>query len=297
MDPGDSCQVLALKFLVESEDSSSFNAEIHTWDDLRFRPGGERIMQIPAHVDANTNGWVVVNTIDERIFVQGGFLPGFGSINNTVELAGDNNYNRHSWDFDSNRSLWTSWTDTYYIRAIVQFDDGEVVEIGNGSETGGELDDWLNFYIYRNNVLIDSTQNAPFYRDNLDANGEYAYRVTAMYHEGETDPSNSVTVRWGTESIENNDRNEIPSSWSIASTYPNPFNSAVQVTIAVPQTEQVRMEIFDINGRTISILQNDILQPGYHQLSWNPETSSGIYFVKVSTTSGWSDVQKLVFLK
>jgi Peptidase family C25/Secretion system C-terminal sorting domain/Propeptide_C25 len=62
----------------------------------------------------------------------------------------------------------------------------------NGLPTD-ELDDFLNFNVYRDNVQIGQPVLTTFI-DNLFQTGEYEYYVTALHDEGESFPSNSVTV-------------------------------------------------------------------------------------------------------
>jgi len=64
----------------------------------------------------------------------------------------------------------------------------------NGIPTN-ELDEFLNFIVYRDNIEI-GTPVVTTYVDNLVENGEFVYYVTAQHDEGESLPSNSVTVTY-----------------------------------------------------------------------------------------------------
>ena len=89
----------------------------------------------------------------------------------------------------------------------------------------------------------------------------------------------------------------IPKNWEITSVYPNPFNSILQVTIGCPQESEVWVDIFDILGRRITSLHRDFLPAGYHRLTWQAEAPSGIYLLRVISSSGWMDVRKVTLLK
>ena len=85
--------------------------------------------------------------------------------------------------------------------------------------------------------------------------------------------------------------------WSIESVYPNPFNPTVNIKLAVPETGMVGAVVFDVLGRELDRIEAGRLSPGYHTLSWTSSGPSGIYFVRMISESGWSDIRKVVFLK
>ncbi len=57
-----------------------------------------------------------------------------------------------------------------------------------------ELDEFLGYNVYRDDVMIEENLDDTTTTDQLDTFGEYEYYVTAEYTEGETDPSNTVTI-------------------------------------------------------------------------------------------------------
>ena len=54
---------------------------------------------------------------------------------------------------------------------------------------------FLNFNIYRDNVMV-GTSNDTLYSEILPSYGSYDYYVTALYTDGESDPTNTETVFW-----------------------------------------------------------------------------------------------------
>jgi len=92
------------------------------------------------------------------------------------------------------------------------------------------------------------------------------------------------------------------------SAYPNPFNSAVRITIDGVRAGLAppRVEIFDISGRRMASLQSfggdggslDIGETtGLHQFIWTPseEVSSGIFFARVAEQDAIS--KKIIYMK
>ena len=89
-------------------------------------------------------------------------------------------------------------------------------------------------------------------------------------------------------------------SFSILSTYPNPFNptTTIRFNIAVETFHRTSLlQIFDITGRVVETLVNENLVPGKHDVVWDANNQvSGIYFVELVSGQNRS-VQKLVLLK
>jgi|GEM_PF-5520987 len=90
----------------------------------------------------------------------------------------------------------------------------------------------------------------------------------------------------------------IPTEWSIAPAYPNPFNPKTTIKIGVPVTlHAMSLRVFDINGRLIETLIDNKIEPGFHKVDWNANgLPSGIYLLKLKA-EGYSDSQKLMLLK
>ena len=69
-----------------------------------------------------------------------------------------------------------------------------------------------------------------------------------------------------------------------AKTYPNPSQSSLMLDISMPQSQQVRVEIFATTGQYISSLYNRFLPRGNHTLNLNrPTLARGSYFMKITT--------------
>jgi len=68
--------------------------------------------------------------------------------------------------------------------------------------------------------------------------------------------------------------------------YPNPFNAAVAVPLAVRSPSRVTVRVFDSTGRVVETLMDGLAAPGFRLLTWNGAgRASGVYFVRVSAGS------------
>jgi len=91
--------------------------------------------------------------------------------------------------------------------------------------------------------------------------------------------------------------NEIPSSFKLHQNYPNPFNPSTNISFEIPNNEFARLEVFDMNGKSVSVLTNENLKAGNYKLTFNAsKLASGIYYYKL--TSGYlSETKKMIYFK
>ena len=81
---------------------------------------------------------------------------------------------------------------------------------------------------------------------------------------------------------------EIPDKFSLSQNYPNPFNPSTKIRFSLPSPQGeglgVRVTIYDILGREVITLVNELLQPGTYEVEWDAtKYSSGIYFYTLTT--------------
>ena len=77
--------------------------------------------------------------------------------------------------------------------------------------------------------------------------------------------------------------------------YPNPFFETLYTIITLNNPEFVDITLHDLRGRNIKSIFNGKLNPGTFNFSQNfQNTSSGVYILKISTSSGYSKSKKVV---
>lgn len=70
------------------------------------------------------------------------------------------------------------------------------------------------------------------------------------------------------------------------SLYPNPVKEELNIELTISTSENVRIEIFQING--VKVFQKDFTQitAGKHMLLWEAgDVSNGMYFLRIKTDS------------
>ncbi|MDP3150787.1 MAG: alpha-amylase family glycosyl hydrolase [Ignavibacteria bacterium] len=79
--------------------------------------------------------------------------------------------------------------------------------------------------------------------------------------------------------------------------YPNPFNPTTTIKFQLPEQEHVSLKIFDMLGREVITLVDDIKSAGIHQVEFNAGGyASGVYFYRVKAGS-FIETKKFVLMK
>ena len=163
----------------------------------------------------------------------------------------------------------------------------------------------------------------------VEADGLTSYSLTGVHF---TSPTNGYVVgngktllKYGTiTSVEN--EGELPTQFSLLQNYPNPFNPSTTIKYSIPSSvmlnsfqhlstdetpkqalpagRQVRgdnmnvtLKIYDILGREVAILVNEIQQAGYYSVKFDAiELTSGIYFYTLKYGDYFA-TQKIILLR
>ncbi len=320
MSPADACQILELHYWISIGNSGtegSFNAEVYGWDggapttDLLHSSASGTIEE----GSAGDDDWNVIDISDADVMVDGDFVATFGSIDEYTHMGYSNALdNGRSWDFVD--GAWSAWTEAYFIRALVEYPDGTTAFIGNEpverarysgpvatskthmdvtwtpESTSNELDEFVEYVVYRDGSEIGRTDDE-MYTDMPDMEGEFEYYVTAMYTDGESDPSNTVTVNYTSVG----ETGAQPTVFALHNAYPNPFNPTTTMRFDVPQTSRVSLAIYNVMGQRVTTLVDRQLQVGSHAVTFDASSlSSGIYFVRMDAP-GFNAVQKIMLMK
>jgi hypothetical protein len=89
----------------------------------------------------------------------------------------------------------------------------------------------------------------------------------------------------------------IPEDFSIRSIYPNPFNPTTTISFSIPEFGLTTITAYDINGRQLETLTNEILSIGNYSINWNAsDYPSGVYLIRMESGE-FTQTQKVVLVK
>jgi len=77
--------------------------------------------------------------------------------------------------------------------------------------------------------------------------------------------------------------------------YPNPFNPSTRIEFDLSRKDFVSLKIFDINGKEVATLVNELMESGRYSSVWNAEgVASGIYFVRIMSGNYSESIRMLL---
>ncbi|MEO0293367.1 MAG: T9SS type A sorting domain-containing protein [candidate division WOR-3 bacterium] len=94
-----------------------------------------------------------------------------------------------------------------------------------------------------------------------------------------------------------------PKQFYLYQNFPNPFNSSTKIQFFIGNREKIELIIYDILGKKVRTLVNDVLSTGAHTISWDGKdnfgnvVSSGIYFYQLRDGKNIVKTKKMTLIK
>jgi hypothetical protein len=94
----------------------------------------------------------------------------------------------------------------------------------------------------------------------------------------------------------------LPELFLLGPAYPNPFNPATTISYSLPKHSPVNLTVFDVQGRKVTTLLNEVKSPGQYEVLWNgldqagSQANTGVYFARLEAGS-YSQTIKMVYLR
>lgn len=90
---------------------------------------------------------------------------------------------------------------------------------------------------------------------------------------------------------------DIPKEYALSQNYPNPFNPVTKINYALPKDGFVKISVYDILGREITTLVNEVRTAGYYSVDFDATSfNSGVYFYKINAGT-FSDIKRMILVK
>ena len=296
MSPLAPCKILVLKYYTTVGDTTgdlSFEPRVFDW--AGTMPGTTILYETTA--DAVEDDWLEVDISAHNITVTDDFMVGFGSTQGNVYMGYNTTDNGRSWDWDGTN--WAQWNETYFLRAIVEYSKGDIVELSpvkvvpianippdmmveHKRDVSVEHSNppvpnlgsraLLGYNAYRDVTKVNSSIITDLFYDDLDVEpGTYDYTVTAVYDEGESEPSNICEAHIAGVSVNEIGRQTIQF-------YPNPASGFINVKSDFNITN---VEVLSFTGKTV--YTNPTIDSKNARINVS-NLSSGVYLMKVTTT-------------
>ncbi len=118
------------------------------------------------------------------------------------------------------------------------------------------------------------------------AAGQGMYNLTP---EGEKMFLNAVAFMLGKDTGVQKGSPAVPTAYSLAQNFPNPFNPSTRIEFSLPATARVNLCVVDMLGQEIATLLDQSCQAGTHRVAWNgldrsgKAVRSGVYIYRLET--------------
>jgi endonuclease/exonuclease/phosphatase family metal-dependent hydrolase/uncharacterized protein YdeI (BOF family) len=138
------------------------------------------------------------------------------------------------------------------------------------SQTSGEMIDHIMISNELYAVHMDSTERV----ENPSYVGSYLSTTSDHY---------PVWTRFDFTRLSSTERGKTaPTAFALEQNYPNPFNPTTTISYALASPSEVKLEVFDVLGRTVATLVNSRQAAGTYSVNFNASRlSSGIYFYRL----------------
>jgi hypothetical protein len=149
-----------------------------------------------------------------------------------------------------------------------------------------QTENWVNLGFVAGHGNSNSEKHYSFVDNNLTGGTEFAYRLKQIDNDGKFEYSNEIEV------VINLDE------YSLSQNYPNPFNPTTTIKFSLVENSNVKLEIMNILGETVSLLLNGNLEAGNHDVEFNASgLPSGIYFYSLNVDGKFTETRKTLLIR
>lgn len=131
--------------------------------------------------------------------------------------------------------------------------------------------------------LYDSLKEAGI-RPGATFEGKWAVKAqTRSMEKWSSEPFNINLTRDGTETSTVYE-SDLPREYKLEQNHPNPFNPVTNIQYALPEPGHVTLTVYDLIGRQIQVLVNEVQSSGYKNVRFDATgLSSGIYIYRIES--------------
>jgi len=157
-----------------------------------------------------------------------------------------------------------------------------LTDLETGAVVNMQEEEFYTFYIQNPIGQLQTDRLQPV---TVDANAVYRNTVPPRF---------SITISGFALGFDNN---SLPNNFALYPAYPNPFNPSTTIRFDLPEEGFITMNVYNITGKLVETLVNEVFPAGSHSMQWNPvNLSSGVYIVQLKAGETVFN-QKITFIK
>ena len=92
------------------------------------------------------------------------------------------------------------------------------------------------------------------------------------------DPNNNIVLKQASILQGVSENNSVVNEYSLSQNYPNPFNPVTVIKYQIPVSDNVRLNVYDLNGKKFPLV-NEKQNSGFYEVQFDgSKYSSGVYY-------------------
>ena len=221
-----------------------------------------------------------------------------GTIQQLSDVAVENTFTETNGTLDVNgNTLWVNGSpmpvELSSFSAVI-LEDGiklkwrtetEVSNYGFEILRQDQNDTWSLLGFVDGHGNTNSPKEYEFIDDNV-LSGIYSYRLKQVDNDGTYEFSKVIEIDV-----------DAPLGYKLSQNYPNPFNPTTTINFNLPESEVVKIVVYDILGTAVKTLVDEFKEAGIHTINFNAsEFASGTYIYRIET-SNYIDIKKMLLIK
>lgn len=193
--------------------------------------------------------------------------------------------------------------------AAAEWKNNEIIEWGEGTISAGPLftnAEKFDFTLQKKSPCVDGGDPAILFFDAEDAKNPgvalWPALGTVRNDMGAFGGQSSLFQVSATTAIEPQSETAKIQSYKLFDNYPNPFNPETVIQFQLPESKEVRVEIYNLLGQKVKTLVSAALPVGLHQVVWDATNEqgemlgSGVYLYRISAGQS-QQVKRMILLK
>ena len=165
----------------------------------------------------------------------------------------------------------------------------------------------LRGWAIHNDILSQKKENKVVYTANGGKSWKHELDLSAIYGRAITHidgkyvwvvGDNGLVIKKSMEVSPVYNHDEFFQEFTLQQNYPNPFNPKTVINYSLPVTCHIELSIYNILGQKVSTLVSKKQTPGQYTVQWDASNlSSGVYYYRMTTDKGFSNIRKMMVLK
>lgn len=154
---------------------------------------------------------------------------------------------------------------------------------------------------FNNSIILSDIEALNTKAENLE-DGEYFWRVRSKANGEVSEFSSAKNFKVGNSITSVEDKEIVPTEYSLDQNYPNPFNPNTTISYSLPEASYVTIKIYNMLGQEVKTLLQKEVTAGKHNVVWNGENdygvkvTSGTYIYRI-VSGDFVQTHKMVLLK